>query len=423
MIDTIFFYIHHGLTLLSGVILSSSFCGIRFTKRNTLIVSSIFALCGISLLSTLFLTGHIEQQVWRLYPFVVHFPLIFSLVLMFKKRIVTAVSSVALAYLCCQPSKWFGLLFGAFILNSSIIWSIKIFVTVFVVIIIIRYFAVYISTIFDKDSLNILIFSAVPMIYYVLDYIVGVYTNLWITHYRLVTEFFAFFLCIAFMLFSVIYYKEYEKRIKAEQKEQLISVITQHQAKEIETIKKSNHETRLLRHDMRLILSNLALCIEHDDKQQALKTISGFASQVEAAALSRYCKNDTINYVLANFENRCREYNINFFATVEIHTLSADEILFSSILSNALDNALNAQKELPLEHRQIKLMLKNSGDKLLLSVKNPYKNIPVFMDGIPISSKKGHGYGTQSIRYMTEKLGGNYLFSIQDNMFVLQIIL
>lgn len=68
-------------------------------------------------------------------------------------------------------------------------------------------------------------------------------------------------------------------------------------------------------------------------------------------------------------------------------------------------------------------MLKMVEGKLLLSVKNPIKNTPVFSDGLPISNKKGHGYGTQSIRYMTERLGGNCQFSAEENVFTLRVIL
>lgn len=88
-----------------------------------------------------------------------------------------------------------------------------------------------------------------------------------------------------------------------------------------------------------------------------------------------------------------------------------------------MDNALTAQKELPEAERGIKVMLKTSDNKLLLSVRNPFGKKPLFVDGMPVSRKKGHGYGTQSIRYMTERLGGNCQFTIDNQMFVLRVVL
>ena len=68
-------------------------------------------------------------------------------------------------------------------------------------------------------------------------------------------------------------------------------------------------------------------------------------------------------------------------------------------------------------------MLKNSDGRLLLSVKNLFKDMPAFVDGIPTTDKRGHGYGTQSIRYMTEKLGGKCQFSSQNDMFILRVVI
>lgn len=423
MTDTILFFLHHSLNLLWGVFLSAAFCGVRFTRRNVIIVSSIFAACGISQLSALIFSNGTESMVWKLYPLVVHLPLIVLLCVIFKKKPLTSLASVSLAYLCCQPSKWFGLFTESLVENSSVVWCVKIVVAICVTGVILRCFSSYISIIFNKDTRSVLIFSSVPLIYYIFDYIVGVYTDLWVSHYRLAAEFLSFSLCIFFMLFCIVYYKEYERKIEAENKEQIIRISAEQQAKEVETIKKSNLETSLMRHDMRLMLSNLALCIEQNDKEQALKTISGFVKQVEAASLHRYCKNDTINYILTDIETKCKQQEVDFCASVEIEDLPVDEILFSSIISNALDNALNAQTQLPAEERRIKLMLKDSDDKLLLSVKNTFKDVPVFVDGLPTTNKSGHGYGTQSIRYMTEKLGGKCQFAMQSNMFVLRVVI
>ena len=421
MTDTILFFAHHSLTLLFGIALSVTFCGLRFTKKNTCIFLSLFALCGVLQLIIFYTLG--EQAVWELYPLITHLPLLLLLCFAFRKRAATVMASISLAYLCCQPCKWIGLLLEGFVQNNTVVGIIRILVVLLVAFIAIRFLATYISEIFNKDTRSVLIFGSVPLIYYAFDYFVGVYTDLWASHYRVTAEFLAFFLCIVFMTFCGVYYKEYEKKADAERKEQILSITTQQQAKEVEAIKQSNMETSLLRHDMRLLLSNLALSIEKDDKEASLKMISGFVTQVEAASVHRYCKNDTINYVLASFEGKCRVQQIDFCVTIELNELSVDEMMFSSIVSNALDNALNAQRELPPADRKITLMLKDSDGKLLLSVKNTFNGTPVFIDGLPTTNRKGHGYGTQSIRYMTEKLGGKCQFSTHDNIFILRVVL
>jgi len=139
--------------------------------------------------------------------------------------------------------------------------------------------------------------------------------------------------------------------------------------------------------------------------------------------MERYCTVDTINYVLSDFAERCKAENTAFIPQIELEKMDADEIMFSTILSNALDNALNAQKSLPVGNREIRVMLKNADNRILLSVKNPIDKQVVFVDGMPLSNRKGHGYGTQSIRYMTERLGGNCQFTVQDQYFIARVII
>lgn len=421
MIENTLFFIHYALTLLFGIVLSFGFCGLRLTKKNNLCILLLFAFCGMLQWIVFRIFG--EQKTWELYPLIAHLPLGLVLRFGFRKKAVTILASISLSYLCCQPSKWIGLLFEEITHNDILVWIIRICVVIIVGFVIICHLASLISEMFNKNIRSVLIFSCVPFIYYLFDYVVGVYTDMWVRNHIIVAEFLSFYLCVAYMIFCVVYYKAYEKKADAERKEQIVKLTVQQQAKELEAVKKSNLETALLRHDMRLLLSNLALSIEKNDKENTLKMISGFAAQVDATTIHRYCKNDIINYILTNYENKCKEINCRFQATIELDDIYVDEILLSSIISNALDNAYNAQNKLPESQRQIKLMLKDTNGKLLLSVKNAFKEVPVFIDGIPISHKKGHGYGTQSIRYMTEKLGGKCQFSIQNDLFILRVII
>ena len=138
--------------------------------------------------------------------------------------------------------------------------------------------------------------------------------------------------------------------------------------------------------------------------------------------MKRYCGNDTLNYVLSDYAAQCREKGIRFHTAIELGELTVDEMLLSTIVVNALDNALNAQEKLPSDKKRIRLMLKNSGGKTLLCVKNSFSEKPVFQNGIPVTSRKGHGNGVISIQYATEKLGGNCRFYLDEDSFVLQVV-
>lgn len=58
----------------------------------------------------------------------------------------------------------------------------------------------------------------------------------------------------------------------------------------------------------------------------------------------------------------------------------------------------------------------------LLSYEHP-SNAPVFIDGVPVTERSGHGLGARSIVYYVEKLNGQYQFFMENGDFVVMIIL
>lgn len=420
MLDTVFSLLHGVIVLLFGVYLTVAFAGLRLNRKN---LFASLALCAFSgLLQIIAYATFSDELVWKLYPLITHLPLAAFLLIFYRKRLATVLAAIFTAYLWCQPAKWFGVLTFSLTESSVAEYSARILILAVVASVTLKFIAPYLAEIFNKDTRSACIFGIIPAVYYAFDYTMVVYTDFWLENNRIAAEFLPLFLCIAFVIFCYVYYREYERKADAQRKEQIIRITVEQQAKEMEAVKRSEHEIRMLRHDMRHFLNNLSMHIESDDKENAKKLISVFVSNVDSTAVNHYCENATVNYIISDCAAKCAHNSIDFSPTVEMQELCVDEIIFSTILSNALDNALNAQNELPESKRSIKLMIKNQNNKLLLSVRNPFAKMPVFADGIPVSNKEGHGYGTQSIRYMTERLGGNCQFTVEDNTFILRVV-
>lgn len=422
MQDMILLYTHYIFLLLFGIVLSLLFAGIRtHSLKNILILVGLFVFSG-SLQLILYVLFE-DSFVWKIYPIITHVPIILVLCLFYRKSIFTSFAAVTSAYLFCQPSKWIGIMCGQLTHNYAFEQIVRIITLLAVATLCWSFIAPYFSKLFSKDKRSVCIFGAIPFIYYIFDYITGVYTNLRVSYNNAVLEFLSFFLCIVFMVFCIIYYKEYEEKLDAEQKEQIIRITMMQQAKEFETIKRSKHEISLLRHDMRLLLSTLSVCINDKNHEKAQDIISSYSTIIEGTKTEHFCENDTVNYLLSDFAAKCQVKRVSFTHEIELKEIPTDELLFCSIISNALDNALNAQVNLEEHQRSINLMLKNSNGKLLLSVQNRIKDIPTFIDGIPTTTHEGHGYGVKSIVYMTQRLGGNYQFAVQNHLFTIRIII
>lgn len=421
MIENFLVFLDGALLLIFGITLSAAFAGIRMNKRNMLFFGGLCVLLGVIQIGAYFAFS--EDYIRKLYPTITHLPLILILYLYYHRRFATAIVSVFTAYLCCQPVKWVGIL--VLTLTHSIVlhYAVRIILIVGTGYFLLKLFAPSLSEIYNKDTRSIYIFGSIPLVYYFLDYATVVYTNFWHNHAQLIGEFFPALLCIMFVIFCVIYYRTYEQKADAERKEQIVRTIAEQRTRQIDALKRSEKEIRMLRHDMRLLLSSVSVCLDNGDPKKAQDLIASYSDHIEGTALVHFCSNDTVNYVLSDFSAKCAAKQVRFLYTVDLKQLHVDEILFASILSNALDNALNAQEDVTAEQRVIQLMLKCVEGKILVSVKNPVAKKPVFVDGLPVADRSGHGYGTQSIRYMTERLGGNCQFSVLDNHFLVRIVI
>jgi len=194
--------------------------------------------------------------------------------------------------------------------------------------------------------------------------------------------------------------------------------------KEITEIRRSQYDISLIRHDMRHFLNNISALIENKDYAGAQDYIQKVIEVTDKTAVHKFCANKMINMILSSYESRMTDRNIRFDASVIIPAaLPCSELEFTSILSNGLENAINAVPALEEDKKTIRLKLCMKNNKLLLSIDNPYAYAPEFKDGLPVSAAKGHGLGTQSIQYMTAKLNGNCQFTAEEGMFTLRVVL
>jgi len=415
------FFLAHFTVLMFGAFFSAAFSDLQLTKKNV-IIYSVFIVCTSSLqMLVLYIVG--EDMVWKTYPLLIHLPLIAVLCFYYKKRLFTVLISVTTAYLLCQPARFVGLL-ALYVTERPISEYIGRFLMLLITaIVLMRYCVRYLIQLYSKDARILTILGILPISYYLFDYSFRIYENSWTYAPFIAQELLPLLLVFIHLTFCNTYYREYELRQVAEQKEMIIQAASYQQAKEIDEIKRSTHELHLLRHDMRHLLNSVNVCLEANDTAKAKELISGYISHIDLTVVTRYCQNDTLNYIASSFVSKCEQYDIPLQLSIEIDELHFDEISFCSILTNAFDNAFNSQLDLPKEKRLIKLSITEFNRHTLISIKNTFFYKPVFVDGIPVSKRKGHGYGTQSIRYLTEKLGGNYQFSIQNDMFVLRLVL
>lgn len=414
--------LHSATILLFGVYVSAAFLGVRMNRKNVLTLLVFSAVIGC--VNILFYLWIGVSGTEKIYPLIIHLPLTLFLTLWFKYKPALSALSVLTGYMCCQISKWMGLAALSISKSELAYYSVRIVVTVITFVLLIRYISDATAMLLQKPTKTLLILGLIPFVYYLFDYATGVYTSLLYSGMEVVVEFLGFVLCIFYLLFVFLYFRQYEEKLEAEQKNGLMELKRKQYEKELVAIRRSEREVSILRHDMRHFLLNLSAYIKSGESEKAEEYIESLIVAADQTVTRKYCKNEIVNIILSSHEEKIRQEQINFTYVIELpDELPFSDVDITAILSNAMENAIKAVVKLPEEERLIHLDLKMSGDKLLFSLKNRFSERPVLVDGVPRAALPGHGFGTQSIRYMTEKLNGNCQFLIKNDWFVLQIIL
>ncbi|MBQ9961221.1 MAG: sensor histidine kinase [Firmicutes bacterium] len=423
MIDLIFEMIRYVLTLSFGIFTAALFLDIRAEKKSLQILFAFFAIDGILQGALYYSVGF--SEIVAIYPLITHLPLVLLFIIAFKKRIFAATISVTAAYMSCQIANWMSTIaitLGMEGVTEDVIYSLSLVMTF---IVILKYVAEPIAGLLNKPDKSLITFGIIPIAYYVFDYIVTIYTELLYEGNMIAVEFSPLLLCILYIVFCATYFKQYEQRQEVDNRNRLVQMKFEHSKKEIETIKRNEKDLALIRHDMRHFLSVLSEYIDNGETDKARDYIYDVVESLDKTTRKKYCSNENINMILSCYESYVEENNIDFQYTLQVSAeIAISDVDMTSILSNCLENAIKEVSSFDEgKPRKIELKIIQKNEKLLISMRNPYKVKPKFIGDMPVSCNEDHGYGTQSIRYTVEKLNGNCQFSADKGQFTVQIIL
>ena len=232
------------------------------------------------------------------------------------------------------------------------------------------------------------------------------------------------------IVIAIIYYAmfqylrtQYQYRID-EQNREILEMQIQGIKKHTEDTKRNAKEVKLIWQDTHKMLSGIAALTREGNAEAILKFIS------EASELSRmnipayYCSDPILNATLTAYIGQAENAGI----TIEHHlaipeTLPVDSSELSICFANALENAIKACENLPKNERKIIIRCIHK-PAFMFEIENPYKGIITFgKNGLPVSTRIGHGFGTRSILAFCEKHDAFYSFSAEDGWFKIMITL
>jgi hypothetical protein len=314
------------------------------------------------------------------------------------------------------------------ILDSQIADHIGYFASVCVVYYFLRkYIADSVHQLMERSTRSCLLFGAVPLLYYIFDYATTVYTDLLYTGARGAVQFTPSVICTFYLVFVLQYYTESHKQEVAQRERDIFASQLQQAQIELDTMRQMHKGTAIYRHDMRHHLSLIGGFAADGDLQKINEYLAITVADIEALTPVRYCENETVNLILSSFSARAKKKHVDLHADVKLPVeLCVNDTELCSLLSNALENAINAAAQIENEKlRKVYIHAVINGSKLVISTENAYDG-KIAMEGeLPKSNtiEAGHGFGIKSMISIVERHGGLYSIETEGGVFILQLLL
>ena len=205
-----------------------------------------------------------------------------------------------------------------------------------------------------------------PFVYYIFDYASTKFSSLLYSGNKAVVEFMGFAFCIAYLVFLMIYFREYENKQELKQYSNLMEIQLQSMQKEIDQVKISSQKLAILRHDMRHHLSIILMQLQNNHFEKAQEYIKEISSAYADTIISNYSPNEMLNSVISIYDSRFTDRGFSLDCNISTgKDLSCSDLAFCTILSNALENSMHALEQADRQSRWARLTISQKKKHLI----------------------------------------------------------
>ena len=215
-----------------------------------------------------------------------------------------------------------------------------------------------------------------------------------------------------------------QKLYQTEEQARILRLQADMLTQQTERVEEAKNQLRISRHDLRHQLRTASGMLEKGLIEETQQYLSDADKLLDEAKVPHWCANPILDAVFGVYFRRAEAEGIRVDANLSIpDELPIDAAELSTVFANALENAIQACKQLPQEQRYIRCKCL-SYPQFMFQISNPYAGtVKLDNKGLPVSDKRGHGIGIRSIAAFCEKHGVHYEFLTNGGVFSLRILL
>ncbi len=187
-------------------------------------------------------------------------------------------------------------------------------------------------------------------------------------------------------------------------------------------------ERRQLVHDSKNNYLTLQHLIDKGDLSAAKQFIDELIPNKKQTDVYRWSGHDVLDMIFSIKAEAAKSVDIECrFFLDDITGIRLTDVEISSLFSNLLDNAIEAQMDkVGIAEKWIEVKVKKNQKTLFINIQNPYEGTIKFEDGIPKTSKKNedeHGIGSLLIQRIIRRYDGVLRIRTERHIFDISIMM
>ncbi len=223
------------------------------------------------------------------------------------------------------------------------------------------------------------------------------------------------------------YIQVYGKLQEAEyQLKQLQEEVSQHMQQE-EEVRSLHQNVRQLKHDMKNHLMVIASYLNEENLEQAKQYTSEILGKLNAMHSYIETGNTLLNHIINEKLAYARTRQISVKAEIEnLQFKVLPSIDFSALLSNLLDNAIEALIKEEADKRELHVTIVKCRGYETICVKNRVSNSVLKQNPLLTSTKEEketHGLGVLKMKEIVSQCGGMYDIYEEENLFCVKVFI
>ncbi|MEG1176714.1 MAG: ATP-binding protein, partial [Ruthenibacterium sp.] len=268
-------------------------------------------------------------------------------------------------------------------------------------------------------------FSAIPLLYYLYAYGTTKYQFAAIGTSRQ-TPLYLIPDVIVFVTYGLLLYlfKAVREKNRLQSEQSMMTMRLEDAKRQMEEMTALQEQAAVYRHDMRHHFGLLCGYLAEGRTADAMAYLGSAQSEIDAVTPVRYCRNNAVNLILSSFAAKAARRGVAMTIAADYPPeLSFPETELCALLSNGLENAVEAAAKVTLSKRTVRVCCNICKGNLLIFIENSYEGEIVMENGLPQNRSEGHGFGVKSMEMLTKRHNGYCAFTAQDGRFTLKIVL